>query len=161
MDQLTSQQEKIGYLRALAIGDLMDECSSLFLSKEEDILSGTFDQALADHCPSKEALQKIIDVSRTKIYQARQVVEIEAAGHEVLPGLLEEFTKAGHYLMQNQKSRKYLNLQLLLPKEVYLEITAHPENVYLMLRNVIDFVSGLTDRHALSLYRKIKGISVI
>jgi len=161
LGQLASQQEKIGYLRALAIGDLMDECSSLFLSKEEDILSGTFDQALADHCPSKEALQKIIDVSRTKIYQARQVVEIEAAGHEVLPGLLEEFTKAGLYLMQNQKSRKYQNLQLLLPKEVHVEIVAHPENAYLMLRNVIDFVSGLTDRHALSLYRKIKGISVI
>jgi len=161
LDQLASQQEKIGYLRALAIGDLMDECSSLFLSKEEDILSGTFDQALADHCPSKAALQKIIDVSRSKIYQARQVVEIEAAGHEVLPGLLEEFTKAGLYLMQNQKSRKYQNLQLLLPKEVHLEIAAHPENAYLMLRNVVDFVSGLTDRHALSLYRKIKGISVI
>jgi dGTPase len=28
-----------------------------------------------------------------------------------------------------------------------------------MLRSVIDFISGLTDRHALSLYRKIKGIS--
>ena len=161
LDHLTSQQEKIGYLRALAIGDLMDECSSLFLDKETDILSGKFDQALADHCPSKDALKEIINVSRSKIYQARQVVEIEAAGHEVLPGLLEEFTKAGYYLMQNTRSRKYQNLQLLLPKEVQLDISAQPENVYLMLRNVIDFVSGLTDRHALSLYRKIKGISVI
>ena len=161
LDHLTSQQEKIGYLRALAIGDLMDECSSLFLEKETDILSGKFDQALADHCPSKDALKEIINVSRSKIYQARQVVEIEAAGHEVLPGLLEEFTKAGNYLMQNTKSRKYQNLQLLLPKEVQLDISVQPENVYLMLRNVIDFVSGLTDRHALSLYRKIKGISVI
>lgn len=165
LDQLTSQQEKIGYLRALAIGDLMDECSSLFLEKEEEILSGKFDQALADHCPSKNALKEIITVSKLKIYQARQVVEIEAAGHEVLPGLLEEFTKAGFYLMQNTgmqtKSRKYQNLQLLLPKEVQHDITVQPENVYLMLRNIIDFISGLTDRHALSLYRKIKGISVI
>ncbi len=160
LNTLNSQQEKIGYLRALAIGDLMDECSALFLEKEEDILSGNFDSALADHCPSKDALKNIIEASRIKIYQARQVVEIEAAGHEVLPGLLEEFTKAGLYLMNNTKSRKYQNLQLLLPREVYLDITAQPENVYLMLRNIIDFVSGLTDRHALSLYRKIKGISV-
>ena len=161
LDYLNSQQEKIGYLRALAIGDLMDECASLFLDKEEEILSGKFDQALADHCPSKNALKDIINVSRLKIYQARQVVEIEAAGHEVLPGLLEEFTKAGYYLMQKTKSRKYQNLQLLLPNEVQLDISAQPENVYLMLRNIIDFVSGLTDRHALSLYRKIKGISVV
>ena len=34
LEHLTSKQEKIGYLRALAIGDLMDECSSLFLDKE-------------------------------------------------------------------------------------------------------------------------------
>ena len=160
LEQLGSQQEKIGYLRALAIGDLMDECSSLFLEKEVEILFGKFDLALADHCPSKDALKSIINVSRSKIYQARQVVEIEAAGHEVLPGLLEEFTKAGYYLMQNIKSRKYQNLQLLLPTEVQLNIKAQPQNVYFMLRNIIDFISGLTDRHALSLYRKIKGISL-
>ena len=34
------------------------------------------------------------------------------------------------------------------------------DSEYLALRTVIDFVSGLTDRHALSLYRKIKGISL-
>ncbi|MEK6782977.1 MAG: deoxyguanosinetriphosphate triphosphohydrolase [Bacteroidota bacterium] len=168
LSQLNSQQEKIGYLRALAIGDLMDECSNLFLESEEEILSGKFDQALADHCPSKNMLKNIINVSRQKIYQARQVVEIEAAGHEVLPGLLEEFTKAGLYLIQNTslagrptKSRKYQNLQFLLPREVVADIKAQPENVYFMLRNIIDFISGLTDRHALSLYRKINGISLI
>ena len=160
LDQLPSQQEKIGYLRALAIGDLMDECSSLFLDHEEEILSGKFDQALADHCTSKNGLKEIINVSVEKIYKARQVVEIEAAGHEVLPGLLEEFTKAGFYLMQKIKSRKYQNLQLLLPPEVRADIELQSNNTYHMLRLIIDFVSGLTDRHALSLYRKMKGMSV-
>ena len=156
---LSSQQEKIGYLRALAIGDLMDECSSLFLDNEENILHGKFDQALADHCQSKDGLKEIIKVSVEKIYRARQVVEIEAAGHEVLPGLLEEFTKAGFYLMNGTTSRKYQNLQLLLPEEIRLIILQHPKDVYFMLRQVIDFVSGLTDRNALTLFRKIKGVS--
>jgi len=160
LEQLPSQQEKIGYLRALAIGDLMDECSTLFLDHEEEILSGKFDQALADHCSSKAALKKIIGVSVEKIYRARQVVEIEAAGHAVLPGLLEEFTTAGYYLMQKTKSRKYQNLQLLLPPEVRADIELHSDNPYHMLRLIIDFVSGLTDRHALSLYRKVKGMAV-
>jgi dGTPase len=160
LEQLTSKQEKIGYLRALAIGDLMDECSSLFLDKEMEILSGTFDQALADHCPSKNALKEIIKVSIERIYQARQVVEIEAAGHEVLPGLLEEFTTAGNYLMSGIKSRKYQNLQFLLPEATIKIIRDRPSDTYGMLREVLDFISGLTDRHALSLYRKIKGISL-
>jgi dGTPase len=160
LEHLTSKAEKIGYLRALAIGDLMDECSSLFLGNESAILDGSFDQALADHCASKGGLKDIIKVSIEKIYRARQVVEIEAAGHEVLPGLMEEFTKAGFYLMEGSKSRKYQNLQLLLPEETRLAILEQPSNVYIMLRLIMDFISGLTDRHALSLYRKIKGISL-
>jgi len=160
LDQLASQQEKIGYLRALAIGDLMDECATLFLDHEKEILSGKFDTALADVCPSKAALSQIIKVSVAKIYKARKVVEIEASGHEVLPGLLQEFTKAGEYLMAGKTSRKYSNLQKLLPPEIESAIVANTTNHYQMLRLVVDFISGLTDRHALSLYRKIKGMSL-
>src|SRR6185436_12459171 len=115
LQHINSKQEKIGYLRALAIGDLMDECCSLFLDSENEILAGKFDQALADHCPSKEALSNIIKISIDKIYRARQVVEIEATGHEVLPGLLEEFLLAGQHIAQNGASRKYANLSLLFP----------------------------------------------
>lgn len=158
LEQLSSQQEKIGYLRALAIGDLMDECATLFLDHEQEILAGKFDTALADVCPSKEALAQIIKVSRVKIYKARNVVEIEASGHEVLPGLLEEFTRAGAYLQQKKESRKYENLQKLLPAEIESAIKSTADT-YTMLRLIVDFISGLTDRHALSLYRKIKGMN--
>lgn len=159
LEQLTSKQEKIGYLRALAIGDLMEECSNLFLDEETAILSGTFDRALADNCPSRNGLKEIIRVSIERIYQARQVVEIEAAGHEVLPGLLEALTTTGEYLRQGRKSRKYQNLQYLLSETTRKTFTDQHSNSYDMLREVLDFISGLTDRHALSLYRKIKGIS--
>jgi dGTPase len=159
LDQLNSREEKIGFLRALAIGDLTEECSSLFLEHESEILNGIFDTALADYCTSKNELREIIKVSVEKIYRSRHVVEIEASGHEILPGLLEEFIKAGSHLMGSKSSRKYDNLVLLLPTDVVSAIKSDPKNTYGMLRNVIDFVSGLTDRHALSLYRKIKGIS--
>jgi len=160
LDHLSGAAERIGFLRALAIGDLMSECAALFLSNEEAILNGTFDQALADHCNSKAALKQIIKVSVENIYRARQVVEIEAAGHEVLPGLLNEFIQAGHHLLLKKKSGKYNNLQHLIPPDLRGAITDPSATTYTMLRSVLDFVSGLTDRHALSLYRKIKGISL-
>jgi dGTPase len=160
LDTLGSQAEKIGYLRALAIADLMDECTNLFLDHEKNILEGIFDQALCDECESKNALKQIIKVSVEKIYCARNVVEIEAAGHEVLPGLLDEFTKAGIHLMENKVSRKYANLQKLLPQQIEQAIKLEPENYYHMLRNMVDFISGMTDRHAISVYRKIKGMSL-
>lgn len=159
LDQLKTLAEKIGFLRALAIGDLMHECTTLFLDHEKDILAGKFDQALADECPSKGGLKAIINLSVEKIYRARTVVEIEATGHEVLPGLLEEFTKAGSSLLTKTRSRKYENLQKLIPEDISDAILSSPTDHYNMLRNIIDFVSGMTDRHALSLYRKIKGIT--
>jgi dGTPase len=152
--------EKVGVLRAMAIGELIEACTKVFLDHEQDILAGKFDQALTDLCEFKDALKEISKVSIQKIYRARQVVEIEAAGHEVLPGLLHEFTRSGLCLMQNVKSRKYQNLILLLPEEIQEAIVQAPNDHYTMLRHTIDFISGLTDRHALSLYRKIKGISL-
>jgi len=158
LDQLSSREEKIGFLRALAIGDLTAECTGVFLDHEADILHGKFDAPLVDFCSRKQALRKIIEISVEKIYRSRNVVEIEASGHEVLPGLLDEFVKTGLNLMRRGDSRKYDNLKLLLPPDVAGSIAEHPANTYNMLRQVVDFISGLTDRHALSLFRKIKGI---
>jgi dGTPase len=159
LKQINGQNEKVGVLRALAIKKLVDECTEVFLDHESEILAGTFDMALADQCNYKQALAEISRVSVQKIYRARHVVEIEASGHEVLPGLLQEFTAAGVHLMKHQTSRKYQNLVLLLPEEIRISIVQQPDNYYNMLRNIVDFVSGLTDRYALFLYRKIKGMS--
>ncbi|HCZ37014.1 MAG TPA: dGTPase, partial [Cytophagales bacterium] len=159
LSQLASKQEKIGFLRALAIGDLMGECASLFLDSEQQILEGKFNYALADLCPSKDALKNIIAISVEKIYRARQVVEIEAAGHQVLPGLLEEFLNAGIHMLENKKSRKYDNLALLLPEDILLNVKQAPDH-YTMTRYIVDFVSGLTDRYAIGLYKRINGMGV-
>jgi dGTPase len=156
--RLNGQQQKIGTLRALVISKLIDECTRIFLDNEEEILNGKFDKALTDQCASREGLKSIIDLSVGKIYRARHVVEIEATGHEILPGLLEEFITAGHHMWNPDFTpRKYQNMALLLPSEIRYELQQSVGNYYTMLRLVIDFVSGLTDRHALSLYRQIKG----
>lgn len=160
LNKYNSLNGKLGVLRALAINKLLDECTSVFLDNEKSILDGTFDEALTDVCPSREALQKIAEVSVKKIYHARQVVEIEAAGHEVLPGLLHEFIKAGIHHLNTSQSRKYANLALLLPEDILWSCEQQPDNTYFMLREIIDFISGLTDRHALSLYKKIRGFSL-
>lgn len=150
--------KKLGTLRAMSIGELIDACTTIFLANEKEIISGKFDHALIGLCEFKGALKKINEVSIQKIYRARQVVEIEASGHEVLPGLLREFVTAGGLLGKKEQSRKYNNLGLLFPTEISKAIE-QSQTEYGVLRFVIDFISGLTDRHALSLYRKIKGIS--
>jgi dGTPase len=149
--------EKLGVLRAMAIGELIEASTEVFLANEKSILDGSFDHALTDLCRFKDALGVINNVSVEKIYRTHTVVEIEASGHEVLPGLLHEFVTAGMELENPDASKKNKNLALLFPEEIRIEIAN--QNTYTILRCVIDFISGLTDRHALSLYRKIKGIS--
>ena len=59
-----------------------------------------------------------------------------------------------------EKRAMHENRPLQKPAPAVILGSARPGDVYHMLRSVTDFVSGLTDRHALSLYRKIKGISL-
>lgn len=160
LDNNESLNEKLGVLRAMAIGELIDSATEIFLAHEKQLLDGSFDQALTDLSKFKGPLKEISRVSVQLIYHAKHVVEIEASGHQILPGLLEEFTETGIHLIHKKNSRKYDNLRLLLPSEIATSISGRPGDNYHMLRNIIDFISGLTDRHALSLYRKIKGISL-
>jgi dGTPase len=152
--------EKLGILRAMVIGELIEATTIVFIENEENILDGTFDEALTDQCEHKGALKTINKISVEKIYRARHVVEIEAAGFEILPGLLEEFGKASDALLKKNLEKKYINLSKLFPIETTQAILAKPDNIYLQFREVVDFVSSLTDKHALSLYRKIKGFEI-
>ncbi len=158
--QKSGLNEKLGILRAMVINELIEATTKVFIAHEKEILEGNFDQALTDSCEHQLALKNISNISIEKIYRARHVVEIEAAGFEVLPGLLEEFGKASDSLLKKNAEKKYSNLSKLFPIETSLAIQANPNDTYLQFREVVDFISGLTDRHALSLYRKIKGFEI-
>lgn len=165
LEKLSGQNERVGVLRAMAIGQLVEQCAEIFVEHEEEILQGTFDSALTDKTSSGPALDLISRTSVDTIYRSRQVVEIEASGHEVLPGLLHEFITAGQYVIEkrdgviHQIPRKYLNTSLLFPAEIQIGISKSA-SYYDMLRIILDFISGLTDKHALSLYRKMRGIGI-
>ncbi len=157
-----SDAERIGVLRAMAIGKLVDECVAVFLGNEPELLTGEFDKALTGLIPSGAILKKIETISISKIYQSRKVLEKEAAGFEVIPGLLEVFTTAvyHHYLDKEQFTKKLQNLIRLLPADIRAKMDQSSDSLYDLLMITIDFISGMTDTHAISLYRKIKGISL-
>lgn len=152
--------QKLAVMRAMGINAMIQSCAEVFLDVEMEILEGNFDKALTSVCIHRKALDQISHVSIEKIYRARHVVEIEASGHQILPELVHEFIVAGTFFIEGKKSARYENLLRLLPPELIAQMEIHKEDYYMMSRLVIDFVSGLTDRYALSLYRKIKGISI-
>ncbi|MEH6304651.1 deoxyguanosinetriphosphate triphosphohydrolase [Olivibacter sp. CPCC 100613] len=144
---------RVSLLRAKAISTLIQECSSVFFAKEEELLSGNFESSLIDNIPShlKTVMKTIERISIDKIYNAPAVVQIEVAGYKVMSGLLEEFVPA--YL--NHTSSYDKKVVALIPNQY----KGGETSTYRKIRSVLDFVSSMTDLYAVELFRKIKGIS--
>ena len=149
-------REEIGFLRAKIIGKLIAEAAEVFLLEEEAILSGRFDKALIGELRCKPALDEIKKLSVQKIYKNRPVLEIEAAGFEVLGGLLDAFLNAVFY----PQARRQQKLLELIPDQFLGLNRQISTSDYEKILNITDFISGLTDQAAITLYRKIKGISL-
>ena len=159
LQQIRGQEEQLGVLRSLAIGTLIDQTTDVFLAHEEEMLQGDFEQALTDLVPARAVLSAIKKRSIEKIYRSQPVLETEIAGFEVLGGLLEAFVKAGFYqqFAPEKFSARHTSILRLLPEQ-YRPLQGM--GVYEMVMYCLDYISGLTDRHAVSLYRKIKGTAL-
>ena len=153
------ENDKIGFLRAKAINNLVKEIAEVFLENENSILSGNFVEELYKLTSSANYLNEIERLSIDKIYRHKIVTERECAGYEVLGGLLDVFITAINSWLDgdfNNKNRTIINL---LPNRI---TSAAEPNLTLSerLHLIIDFISGMTDSFAVSLFRKIKGISL-
>lgn len=153
------ETDRIGFLRAKAINNLIKELADVFLENEQSILNGNFIDELYALSPSAKYLNEIEKLSVKKIYRQKVVTERECAGYEVLAGLLDVFINAFNSWLDsntNNKSRIIINLLPIQILNSANKETALPERLHL----IIDFVSGMTDSYAVSLFRKIKGISL-
>ncbi len=161
LEMIIGEAEKISVLRALVINKLIEEVSLVFMSKEDEILSGDFDEALIDNVPSAPHLNEIIKVSIAKLYRAQQVLEKEAGGYQVIEDLLKSFGFAVYtqYFDEEHVTGKTKSVYRMLSKTTQDRLDKE-ETLYQKLLVVTDFVSGLTDRYAISLFKTLKGISL-
>jgi dGTPase len=152
-------RSRVGYLRAMAIGRMIKECADVFLEKEPSLLRGECDAALGDVIPSALELDALKKLARRQCYNAADVLEIELAGYEALGGLLEHFVPAVVAEKDSRKSRperQQKALELLRQRRVPVD----GDSLYDRILRVTDYVSGMTDRHALATYRRLKGIAI-
>ena len=150
---LETKEDRISYLRALAIGSLINDAVKVFVENEEAILKGQFPYALMDKSKYKAQMDDIIQISIKKIYQSREVVEKEIVGYQIIQTLLDKFITAFNN-KYNANASNYDNLILkTLPEKHDLE----KEDLYERLLHICHYVSLLTDGNALELYDTING----
>ncbi len=163
LERLHDPKERLEYLRAKAIGCLINGAAAVFLENETAILSGEFDDELLEKSPIARPLQAILKLAKETIYTARPALEIETAGFEVLGALLGLFTHAVEARAEVPGTRfttRERMLMKLLPTQ-FLGHGGEPDpDPYVRLLQVADFVAGMTDSYAVDMYRKLKGFDL-
>ena len=147
---LNTKEDRISYLRALAIGSLINDAVKIFIENEESILQGNFHFALMDKSKFKAQMDDIIKISIKNIYQSREVIEKELVGYQVINNLLDKFIIA----YNNQYNGKATNYDLLLLKILPEKHHLEKQTLYQRLLHICHFISLLTDGNAL-IFNKI------
>lgn len=149
--ELSTKEDRLGYLRALSISTLIQDATRVFLENETAILNGDFHTSLLEKSSYKAQIEDIINISVKNIYQSDEVIQKELAGYKILNQLLDTFCDAVIRATEN-RSTNYDNLVInLIPKKYII----FDQGIYRALMAVAQFVAGLTDGNALLIYNKI------
>lgn len=156
LNTINEKNQRIAYLRSKAIGGLIMRAADIYLTHFEEILNGNFQRSLFDIISDDTSeLSQIIDFSIHNVYNHIRVVEIENAGYNVMYELLSHLIPSV-ILPKEQREMSDKKAIRLLPADFLYEQGSEAERIW----GVLDYVSGMTDTFATTLYRKIKGIDI-
>ncbi|MBR6374870.1 MAG: dNTP triphosphohydrolase [Alloprevotella sp.] len=152
--QMTDFNDRVVYYRSCVINALEQACVRVFLDNEEPMLDGTFEGTLIKRLPERlqQAYKKCSKVAVAKIYNSKDVTDIELAGYHIIYTLMELMTEAVRF---PRKSYSQLLISQASPQYELMD-----ERLENRIMAVLDYLSGMTDVFALDLYRKISGQSL-
>lgn len=160
-NSLSENRENIRFLRGKAINKLIDVAEKAFNDNEEGLLTGEFDESLLDQ--DKEIKYKIENIKneiKDKVYNCQEVLSIEIAGYNVISTLMEEFIISVNddLPIRDQRNKKSAKVKQILPGKAPEEQMCNEK--YLNTLRVLDYLSGMTDSYAVTLFRQIQGIAL-
>lgn len=152
-DIVTDKNERLSFLRAMAINKLVDCVSKVFVDNYESIMDGSFEKNLIAHLPEYElnAMDECRKFSEKNIYRHPSVVKIELTGFNVIGDLLDSFVNAVRF-PDKTYNKKLLSI---IPEQFKTDKT----DIYSRLQVVLDYISNMTDIYAVKLYKDLHGMS--
>ena len=109
---------------------------------------------------------EIYDISIEKIYTYRRAVEIGVAGYELTNGLLDIIVSATEEYVnalkrgEKPEPRSWRLLSLLPASCCQKDNEEWMQSAYCRLQCILDYFTSMTDTHAVSTFKKMKGISL-
>jgi dGTPase len=150
--QLQTTADRLGYLRSLAINNLIADCCDIFIKNEEQILKGTFTTSLMDQSRFQPQIEDILSITIQYVYRHDEVIQKEIAGYKVLSDILNAVVTASVHELNNEQTtydKLILNMSAMELKE--------NDTLYDRLLNACGFVASLTDTRSLMLFQVING----
>lgn len=160
LKEVIPDKAKITNIRNSLITKLVETAFHNFEIHIEEIEKGTYNQELIfSDSPLANHLQ-IFCIE--KIFSIESIYELEMLGSNVLRGLLDFFITSLFI-----KGKEYRKRALKLLSNSIVEVALKECQVarfeelpdYYQLRVVVDHLSGMTDRYALKVFRKISGMN--
>lgn len=146
----------------------ISEVSKAFIAHYEEIMTGKFEQELLAVCSEAALIAKLKTFAYEHVYQTTSIIKLELMGNEIISFLLQNFVDAllpfDSPRPQNDIQEKYCQLLSRNYVDNYFDsvqaIQDDKEKVYYRLLLATDFISGMTDTYAKTLYQDIKGIKM-
>ncbi|PKA98476.1 dGTPase [Flavobacteriaceae bacterium MAR_2009_75] len=152
-NSLAFKEDRLSYLRALAINTLITDAVNVFIENEDSILNGEFEVSLLDKSKYEAQISDIISLSVEKVYRSQEVVEKEIAGYKIISDILDVYTTALIRKSEAQASN-YDRLMIQTLPELY-QLT--DGSTYDILLNTCCYVASLSDSAAVHIHNKIMG----
>ena len=158
VDPAMTAQEQVALRRAMAIGAAIGAAVDAFMDHYDAIMDGSFSDGLMEVSAKAEAFADLKDISNKRIFTARRKTELEIAGRQVLHDLLDQL----HALFRALKAVDWQPEELggvywpKLLRATDIDLRGVTDD-YSALHALADFVSGMTDRYAVSTRDMIAG----
>lgn len=154
--EIDEPSEKLGYLRAKAMGHLIYQVANLFLDDEPGFLRGDVRASLIDRIDEAKILGDIFENTRQVIFTMPERVKTEISAGQIIAALLQEFVgaeladEAAALGGASSSPREQALLKLLPARD--------QTSRYRRLQGVTDYISGMTDSYAIEQFRLIQGL---
>lgn len=146
-------------------GMMIRAVTASFIEHYEEIMAGTYNTDLFDGSASAILVKVLKETAFENIFNSKGIVKLEIAADTILGFLLTRFAGAAVNFETGEPmsdaDKKLMSLISPNYKRIYrieAECKTEGEQLYLRMLLVTDFLSGMTDHYAKSLYQELNGI---
>ncbi len=173
VDDIEKDISKLSYgrktplLRGKVIGRYIEAASDAFIKHQDQYLNGD-PTDLIELCdqPVMESIKRAKSVAKEKIFVHPRKIELEVGSYNVIATLLSVMCESAIEWVNNPNKASFRSKRVIdligkstFDPKIYSENCSHSKD-YLVLRRVVDYISGMTDNYATFLAKQFNGMGI-